>query len=289
VLANINQQVFKANSKYMLDYRNLQQHTNSVSTTTTASGTLDTLEDMEYQANYLKQQYMLDAANQPNVSNAYMSHLANTTHTESTINDSEFYSTRYNFNEFSCPSANVRESDVIDVGQILKARNNANSDVNVNGNTYLASLQQVSQFDDSDDMMVPVDFKAKRMTCYDSQTDPSSDEAMFTHNYIQQFHNRIHEVQVNHCFDPDSGMKRNQSLSLFWPNKVAECDTSCIDGSLLFSPTNAQSNLEAAIPTVAQEVNVNQLSRNLHPNNSYNSNTASNSTSYSSKFFKCSQ
>lgn len=286
VLANINQQVFKANSKYMLDYRNLQQHTNS--TTTTTSGTMDNLEDMEYQANFIKQQqYMCDADNQ-NASNAYMSHLANTTNTESMTNDSEFYSTRYNFNEFNQQqqrSGNVRDSDVIDVGQILKARQG-----NSSNKTY-----QVGQFDDSDDMMMPVDFKKKRMAnCYDdSQTDPSSDEAMFNQNYIQQFSQNQRQVEavVNQCFDPDSNghnslSRRNQSLSMFWPNKVAECDTSCIDGSLLFSPSRNQNNVEV-IPGVAkknvQEVNVNQMSRNLYPNNSYNSNTASNSTSYTSK------
>lgn len=289
VLANINQQVFKANSKYMLDYRNLQQHTNS--TTTTTSGTMDNLEDMEYQANYIKQhQYICDTDNHIE-SNAYMSHLANTTNTESMTNDSEFYSTRYNFNEFNQQqqrSGNVRDSDVIDVGQILKARQGNSSN----------KIYQAAQFDDSDDMMMPVDFKKKRMAnCYnDSQTDPSSDEAMFNQNYIQQFSQNQRQVEavVNQCFDPDTNghnslSRRNQSLSMFWPNKVAECDTSCIDGSLLFSPSRNQQNQNnvEVIPGVmkknVQEVNVNQMSRNLNPNNSYNSNTASNSTSYTSK------
>jgi len=238
VLANINQQVFKPNSKYMLDYRNP-----SVSTTT-SSGTLEnTVDDCDFQANYLKHQYMLGAGGL-NSSNGYMSHLANTTNTES-----DFYNSRFNI-DFNNPPDQpvVRESDVIDVGKILKNHLN-----NVN-----------SQFvDDSEEMMQPVDFRKK------------------------QFSN-IHNEIVK-CYDiPDTvqeALTLKKSQSLFWPNTVAECDTSYLEGSMIFTPnrhhnTNTQLTMPMKVMNEAEEVG-----RNFHKMSNFNSNSGSstNSASYSSK------
>ena len=255
VLANINQQVFKVNSKYMLDYRNLQAHTNSVSTTTTSG----TSEDSDFQANYFKQQFLeTTAAN--NTSNGYMSHLANTTNTESTVNDSEFYTSTFNidFNRVNVKeNNNVRESDVIDVGQILKSRE-------------LLKNQQEQEIDDSDDMMMPVDFTNKLI--FD---DTSATDALFNENYMKQINSNRIQSEINKCYEADNNnvqtlSKRNQSLSLFWPNTVAECDTSYLEGSLIQSQLN---NNQVAIINTKK------------PNHSYNSNTTSNTGSYSSKIF----
>lgn len=273
VLANINQQVFKPNSKYMLDYRDLQAHTNSVSTTTT-SGTLDNLDDCELQANYLKYQW---ADMGQSGSNAYMSHLANTTNTDSTINDSEFYSNRFHI-DFNQPQNEktdiIRESDVIDIGEVLKSRNMTTSQ-NQFGQNFV---------DDSEDIMMPVDFKNKNKM-YD-QCNPSSadDDTMFGQNYIQQFNNGRIQNELTKCYNSDAIQqhilsKKNPSLSLFWPNTVAECDTSYLEGSVMLSPAKLQNQLETSTDP---EVPINNtLTRNFHKNDSYNSNTTSNSTSYS--------
>lgn len=276
VLANINQQVFRANSKYMLDYRNLQQHTNSVSTTTT-SGTLENLDDCEFQANYLKHQYMMDTVG--STSNNYMSHLANTTNTESTTNDSEFYSSRYNvdFNQPAVSNDHIRESDVIDVGKILKSRT-------LLANTQNQFIQKQKQLEYDETMMTAGDGKSKK--CFESESELGT-EAMFPQNYIEQFQSKRIQNEINKCYEPDNAVQQSLTLkknqSLFWPNTVAECDTSYLEGSLIFTPAKIQGQLSQKQGDVTPE-EVLSPSRNFHKNHSYNSNAASsNSTSYSSK------
>jgi len=182
-----------------------------------------------------------------------MSHLANTTNTES-----DFYNSRFNI-DFNSPQEQqqqhvVRESDVIDVGQILKSR-------------YLANAN--SQFvDDSDEIMQPVDFRKKS-------------------NHLQQFSSSCIHNEIIKCYDiPDSvqeALTLKKSQSLFWPNTVAECDTSYLEGSMIFTPSRRHNGTQPGQMKAADELE--EAGRNFHKLNNYNSNSGSttNSTSYSSR------
>jgi len=275
VLSNINQEVFKVNSKYMLDYRNLQAHTNSVSTTTT-SGTLENLDECEFQHNYLRHNFLMDMG--VSSSNGYMSNLANTTNTESTVNESEFYSSRFDFNKPPNIKHEINDSDVIDVGQILKTRNL----ISVSNQLQHQQLQQGYEYDDNEDEMMPVDFANKNRN-YSAHNQSIADNMMFNEKYLNFNHN-----EVTKCYDPDavSHVQHNASLSLFWPKNVAECDTSYLEGSLIFTPSKkASQELQTQFSTMADKhnggsVNINNRSNLNIKNDSYNSNSAS-STSYS--------
>ena len=106
-------------NKFVLDFHDFQNHTNSVSTTTT-SGTLENTDELNSQdSEYLKQGGLIMGVGSS--SNGYMSNLANTTNTESTTNDSEF-NYHFDFNRPQIPNE-IRECDVVDVGKILKSRN----------------------------------------------------------------------------------------------------------------------------------------------------------------------
>ena len=107
-----NKEIFKVNSRFVLDYRDLNAHHANSGSTTTTNGTVD---EIDYPDPYLKQNYLMSHP-------GYLSHLANTTNTESTVNDSELLS-NYDFNRAPLPSnSEVSDSDVIDVGKILKSR-----------------------------------------------------------------------------------------------------------------------------------------------------------------------
>jgi len=237
---NPNLDIFKLNPKYILDYRDFQAHCNSISTTTT-SGTLD---DMDYQSNYLKEMGM-------STSNGYLSHLANTTNTESTANESEF-TTHFDFNRPPTHSntTEINESDVIDVGKILKSRL-------INSQTASSEASNL-KITDADNYQIRNEFSK----------------------------GQIIEKQSNHAVK-----KATPSLSLFWPNTVAECDTSFLDGSAVYSPTKLPYSKN--LINVPEIVNVNasasKQNRILQKNNSYNSNSsashsASNSNNCSSKY-----
>ena len=197
VLSNINQEVFKVNSKYMLDYRNLQAHTNSVSTTTT-SGTLDNLDECEFQNNYLRHNFLMDMG--VSSSNGYMSNLANTTNTESTVNESEFYSSRFDFNKPPNSKHEINDSDVIDVGQILKTRNL----ISVSNQLQHQQLQQGYDYDENEDEMMPVDFANK------NRSNMADNMPMFNEKYLNFNHN-----EVTKCYDPGKDCMINFETLIF--------------------------------------------------------------------------
>ena len=234
---SFNPDMFKMNPKYILDYRDFQA--NSISTTTT-SGTID---DVDYQCNYMKDNLMVMGISN---SNGYLSHLANTTNTESTANESDFTS-QFDFNRAPLQSnSQISESDVIDVGKILKTR--------------MITSQTVQLLDQSDSM----------------------------DNY--QIRNEFTKGQIIEKQPSQAVKKTTPSLSLFWPNTVAECDTSFLDGSAVYSPTKlpyAKSIVQVPdILTVsATTTKLNTINRNLQKNNSYNSNSSnSHSNNFSSMF-----
>lgn len=205
------QDIFKTNPKYILDYRDFQAH--SISTTTT-SGTMD---DTDYAGNRFMSQ-----------SNGYLSHLANTTNTESTANESEFTS-QFDFNRPAAmqSTSEISESDVIDVGKILKTR-----------------VMTGSQMQQDDNYQIRAEFTK----------------------------GQIVETQVGHAVK-----KATPSLQLFWPTTVAECDTSFLDGSALYSPAKLPfSKNVITVPDIlsVNKSNANTLTRNMPKNNSYNSNSS---------------
>jgi len=232
------QEIFtKKNANYILDYRDFQQNNcNSISTTTT-SGTMD---DIDYQGNYFK-----DTNNYLGNSNGYLSNLANTTNT--TDNCSEFTSTtHFDFNRPAnqmMTNSQINDSDVVDVGKILKSR--------IMTSSCQISNQQIAITDDTN---------FKIITC----------------NQQQQ--------QASQAIKKSTG----PSLSLFWPTTVAECDTSFLDGSAVYSPAKlpyAKSIINVPdILSSAQNHQQNTISRSImKKNNSYNSNS-SGSGSHSNNF-----
>ena len=127
-------------SQFVLDYHDFQNHTQSISTTTT-SGTMENVNTINNTTDDINSQDSIDylksngyggmgnysqSATTNNTSNGYLSHLANTTNTESTTNEeSEF---NYDFNrphlmQQIYKNENIRECDVVDVEKILKSRN----------------------------------------------------------------------------------------------------------------------------------------------------------------------
>jgi hypothetical protein len=135
-VVDVNQQLGKMHhqhhQQYVLDYHDYHNQTNSISTTTT-SGTMEHM-DMEetnsQDSDYSKQMSSGVGAGLTlgvSSSNGYISHLANTTNTESTVNESSEFNYNFeNFNTVNRPHGvdnKIRECDVVDVGKVLKSRN----------------------------------------------------------------------------------------------------------------------------------------------------------------------
>jgi hypothetical protein len=208
--------------QYVLDYHN---HTQSVSTTTT-SGTMDnfnginnTTDDINSQTDstgdYLKSCNHLLNAMDTTTSNGYLSHLANTTNGESTTNTTTATPEESEFNyDFNRPALmqqiyskndntnNIPESDVVDVGAILKSRQQQQQQQNYHNQHHN------QQFKYALNQMMPNDNTNKY---YNDQCDSNGGCEL-----------KIESNQV-------------QNANLFWPSTIAECDTSFLEGSVVYA------------------------------------------------------
>jgi len=213
-------------------------------------------------------------------SNGYMSHLANTTNTESTVNDSEFYASQFDFNKPQMSSSSqINESDVIDVGKVLKSRM-----------PFTQRQLKIAnyEFDENEVHVAPVDFKNKQPSYFEDTNEQIDCSSSLSNEKYIQFSNKKIQSEINKCYDADNGnslSKKNQSLSLFWPKTVAECDTSYLEGSLVFTPSKKQQadQLESNdVPDIltCSSNSADRYTKHMGLKKSYNCNSGS-STSYS--------
>jgi hypothetical protein len=273
-------------NQFVLDYHDFQNHTQSISTTTT-SGTMENVNTINNTTDDINSQDSIDylksngyggvgsgicsqSATTNNTSNGYLSHLANTTNTESTTNEeSEF---NYDFNrphlmQQIYKNDNIRECDVVDVEKILKSRNAAQNYHN----------QQSEQFKYAVNQM------------------------MMMENTPNKYYNeRSNEIVVSTAVNPSQIVVQQQvnaqqqpQAALFWPT-TAECDTSFLEGSIVYTPSKLPFKTNAMPPDLLtcstnsnnnhqqqQQQQQNYVHQSQFKNNSYNSNGSSGSTSNS--------
>ena len=267
-IIDVNQQLNKMNKKYILDYHDYHNQTNSISTTTT-SGTMENDETNSQDSEYIKQGLVLGVAS----SNGYLSNLANTTNTESTVNESDF---NYNFDfnrQMGGDKNNIRECDVIDVGQVLKSRSymmNANmaDSQNENNSSEMDDNNQHSYIKIAPATLINKNFnnnnnressKYYNVNCVDV-------------NFITQ-NNLPPPPAINN--QTTEQMKKNAALQLFWPNTIAECDTSFLEGSVVYTPTKLPFQKHNDLP--ANEIIQNNSTSSSNSTNTTNTGSNTNS------------
>ncbi len=236
---DVNQQLNKMNKKYILDYHDYHNQTNSISTTTT-SGTMENDETNSQDSEYIKQGLVLGVAS----SNGYISNLANTTNTESTVNESDF---NYNFDfnrQIGVDKNNIRECDVIDVGQVLKTRSYM-----MNANMIDSQIENNSSEMDDNNQHSYIKIAPATLINKNFNNNRESNNKYYNVNCVD-----VNFITQNNLPPPASSqtteqMKKNAALQLFWPNTIAECDTSFLEGSVVYTPTKLPFQKQNDLPT----------------------------------------
>ena len=112
---------------------------------------------------------------------------------------------------------------------------------------------------------------------------------MMENNAPNKYYNENTGVKV---VEPTQAiLQQQQQPSLFWPTSIAECDTSFLEGSVVYTPSKLPFKVNAMPPDLLTFNGINQqnyqqqqLHQLQHPfkNNSYNSNGSSSSNSQNS-------